>query len=56
MTGYITYVAASEHTNDLLRTADTRRCPIPPRPSRPPKFALARLTDPRARLVATVAT
>lgn len=32
MTGYITYAAAREHMNDLLREADARRhaCPIPP--------------------------
>jgi hypothetical protein len=56
MTGYITYMAAREHANDLLRAAEARRCPIPPRPSRPPKLALARLTGRRAPRAATVAT
>ena len=56
MTGHITYMAAPEHANDLFRAAEPRRCPIPPPPSRLPKFALARLTGRSARRAATVAT
>jgi hypothetical protein len=56
MTGRITYMAAHGHANDLSRAAEAGRCPIPPRPSRPPKFALARLTGRRAPPTATVAT
>jgi hypothetical protein len=55
MTGHITYMAAREHANDLLRAAAAKRCPIPP-PSRRPKVLLARLTRRLAPRAATVAT